>query len=92
MTLVEVMALGRPVLCTETGNGASIVKSAGFGLCYTSGSKQDFLQKLSEISEFAVNTKLSLQAKKSYAEKFTPEMNYRVLKNIYDRVCVEYGK
>ena len=90
MTLVETMALGRPAVCRDIGNGAALVKEAGAGLCY--GSAEEFIRCLDRICDPDRNRRLGENGRRAYDRRYTPQANYRMLKNIYDRVCAEYGQ
>ena len=92
MTLVELMALGRPALCSDIGNGADIVSSAESGLLYQNGSAEDFIEKIGQISDSVRNQQFCINARRNYEENYTPRKNYKILKRIYDEVCAENGK
>ncbi len=92
MTLVEAMALGRPVLCSNLGNGADIVKKAESGILYEPGSSENFIRSLGRISDPEFNRELCERFRRVYEENFTPDENYQILKNVYDEVCRENGE
>ncbi len=92
MTLVEVMALGRPGLCSDIGNGADIVRNAECDVLYQSGCADDFIRGLNRISNPGFNRKLCENSRRAYNAHYTPGENYRILKTIYDEVCRENGK
>ena len=92
MTLIESLALGVPVLCSDIGNPADIVSNAHAGICYHEGDMVDFLRKLDKISDDIINKELRENALMAYRKNYTPEVNYGMLKNIYDKVCRENVK
>lgn len=84
MTIIESFAMGTPVVCSDIGNGADIVRKYNAGVPYTVRSVNALKSALSEIEEgFAEYSK---RAQKAYEENFTPETNYRQLKRIYEEV------
>ena len=86
MTLVEAFSMGVPVLCSSVGNGADIVADAKGGICYENGNVEDFEEKLIQISKESVNVELGRNAYQAFVDKYSPEKNYEILKNIYDEV------
>lgn len=86
MTLIESFAAGAPVLCTDIGNPADIVRKTRAGFCFRLGDEADFSEKLESV---AADPALRAAARRAYETYYTPERNYRMLKRIYDRVCEE---
>lgn len=88
MTLIETFALGTPVICTDVGNGASIVKSTKAGVIFSLSDSKSFEDALKILDD---NYQMYCQnAKAAYQEYFTPEANYRQLKFIYEAVIKDY--
>ena len=92
MVITEAMALGRPVLCSDLGNGADLIKQNRAGLCYRPDEAADFLEKLELLTDPEQNGRLGARGRAAWEEKYAPEENYRILKQIYDEVCREDGK
>lgn len=88
MTLIESFSFGTPVICSDIGNGADIVKKANAGIVFGLGNKNDFQNAVAKIDEAFDN--LSRNARKAYKNHFTPEANYKELKRIYEKVISEY--
>lgn len=86
MSVIESFAVGTPVLCTNIGNPADIVKKAHAGYCFRYGDEMDFSIKLESV---ATNSTLRTAARRAYESCYEPEGNYRIIKQIYDRVCEE---
>lgn len=88
MILIESLALGTPVVCSDVGNGASIVKSTNVGALFALSDFRSFTQALQEIDE--KNAIYCHHAKEAYQKYFTPQANYQQLKSIYDVVIKNY--
>ncbi|MDO5148118.1 MAG: glycosyltransferase family 4 protein [Oscillospiraceae bacterium] len=88
MTLIESFSFGTPVICSDIGNGADIVKKANAGIVFGLGNNNDFQNAVAKIGEAFDD--LSSNARKAYKNDFTPEANYKELKRIYEKVISEY--
>ena len=84
MTLIEAMAMGVPVVCSDIGNHASIVKMSECGLLYKNKDEDSFIETVNNISEH--NEYVRKSARKVYENRYTPEANYKQLKQIYEEV------
>ena len=84
MTLIESFALGTPVICSDIGNGADIVKKEKAGTAF----KRRNIESLFEAIKEVVNNfeQYSSNAKSAYEAHYTPESNYRQLMSIYRAV------
>ena len=87
MSLIESFALGTPVLCTDIGNGADIVKKESAGTVYIRRNKESFFEALGRIEnnfqEYSIN------AKNAYYNHYIPEVNYKQLMSIYGAIKSE---
>ena len=88
MTLVESFAFGTPVICSDIGNGASIVKSTGAGVLFSLSDFQSFFNAVKKINDNY--KKYCDNAKNAYQNCFTPQANYQQLKSIYEAVIKSY--
>jgi len=86
MALIESFAVGTPVICTDLGNPTDIVRSARAGYCFRRGDEKDFCNKLHLVCG---SPTLHKAARSAYEKCYTPECNYQILKQIYDKVCEE---
>ena len=84
MTIIESFALGTPVICSNIGNGADIVKKENAGVTFKRRDKDGLMSAIREV-EFN-HDYYSAQARKAYNNHYTPESNYIQLKNIYEAV------
>ena len=88
MTLIESFSFGTPVICSDIGNGADIIRKANAGIVFNLGDKSGFQNAIADIDK--VFDELSRNAKQAYKNHFTPEVNYKELKRIYEKVISEY--
>ena len=84
MTLIEAMAMGVPVVCSNIGNHASIVESAKLGSLYKNKDEKSFIEAINLASEN--NNSLRKIARNAFEDKYTPDSNYKQLKEIYEEV------
>lgn len=88
MILIESFALGTPVLCSDVGNGASIVKSTSAGIIFSLSDFKSFEDAIKLLDD---NYSMYCHnAKEVYQKYFTPQANYQQLKSIYEVVMKSY--
>lgn len=90
MTIAEAFACGVPVVTSKLGGMAEIVKDSYTGLHFEPGNTSDLATKVDwawthprRIEEMGEN------ARREYEDKYTAEMNYELLLQIYQRVLDE---
>ncbi len=84
MTILEAYSTGCPVIASNLGAMADLIVDEYNGLHFKVGDHLDLLEKLDGVTD-----KMSLNARKSYLDQFTPEQNYELLMNIYKKVVDE---
>jgi Glycosyltransferase len=84
MTIIESFALGTPVICSDIGNGADIVKKEDAGTVFKPRNKESLIYAIKEAENNYI--KFSANAKKAYDSHYTPDSNYEKLKSIYKAV------
>ena len=87
LTLAESYACGVPVVASELGAMKEIVKHDYTGLLFRPGDAADLAAKV--VYAWANREpmrKLGRQARKEYETRYTAELNYRMLRNIYEGV------
>ena len=82
MSIAESLAMGCPVLSTDVGNQADIVRQSGGGALFDPASEQSFLQAVRDVTER--NEELSRKAREYWLAFLKPEMNYEKLVSIYN--------
>jgi len=87
MTILEAFCLGKPVIASNRGSHASIVKDMHTGIHFEVGNQDDLADKLMWIEKQPdILPDLGHNARKEYLEKYTPEKNYKLLHKIYQDV------
>ena len=82
--IVEAYACGTPVVVSNIGAMAELVRNGETGLYFEVGNSEDLKQKIMElITNEELWGKCSFFARKEYENKFTPQQNYDQLIGIY---------
>lgn len=88
MTIAESYSLGIPVLSSNIGNHASIVKEAKAGCLYKLNDNNSFKDKIEDMIKN--NKKYSNNANDYYENYLSPEKNYKELIDIYGKAkCIK---
>ena len=93
MTLVEAFACGVPVVASRLGAAQEIVEEGSTGLFFNPGDSNDLARKV----EWAWThpremTEMGKAARKEYELKYTPEVNLRLLMQVYERAMQAQGR
>ena len=83
ITILEALATGTPVIGSRLGGIAEIVKDKFNGLLFEPGDEDSLIRSLDELKNHDLKA-LSANARKCYLECYTPELNYKILMDIYD--------
>ena len=78
MTIIEAFAMGTPVICSDIGNGADLIRKHNAGVPYSIREVDAFHAALKKNEEGFSG--YSANAYKAYEENYTPEKNYSLLK------------
>ena len=81
MTIIEAYSQGTPVICSDIGNGAALVKEMVTGMHYHYNSADSLASTILKFERDCVD--YSQETYKEYLDKYTPEKNYILLRNIY---------
>lgn len=87
MTIIEAFAMGTPVICSDIGNGADIVRKHHAGVPYSVRDVSAFWDAVQKAEEGFPS--FSSHARTAYLENYTPEKNYLQLKSIYEELLGE---
>lgn len=87
MGVIEAYSLGVPVIAADFGNVGALVKDGVTGVKFQNSSAG--LYRAVERFEKAERGRLSGNARREYEEKYSPEVNYHMLKKIYDEMTGE---
>jgi glycosyltransferase involved in cell wall biosynthesis len=92
LSLVESFACGVPVIGSDRGATAQIVKQDYTGLLFRPADPSDLAAKVWYAWKNPEPLrKMGKQARREYETKYTAEQNYCILKGIYDRVLGRNG-
>ena len=84
LVLVEAFAHGLPVLASNLGSMADIIKDGENGLLFTPGDADNFAGKAKWLFENPKEAnRLGKNARRAFLEKYTAEQNYTELMTIY---------
>jgi glycosyltransferase involved in cell wall biosynthesis len=87
LVAVEAFACGVPVVASRLGAMAEIVEDGRTGLLFTPGDPDDLADKVRwAIDHPDAMERMGKNARELYEAKYTAEMNYHMLMNIYARV------
>jgi glycosyltransferase involved in cell wall biosynthesis len=86
MVAVECFAHGIPVIASNIGIMAEIVKDDETGLLFNPGDPADLASKVEWLwNHPEESARLGRNARREYEEKYTPERNYQMLIDVYAR-------
>jgi glycosyltransferase involved in cell wall biosynthesis len=93
MVLVEALACGTPALVTKIGSMKEIIKDEVHGLHFELGNKKQFIEKSTRLIQNKTFCEtMGKNGRKEYLEKYTPEVNYKLLNSIYQDAISNYTK
>jgi glycosyltransferase involved in cell wall biosynthesis len=84
MTILEAFSTGCPVIASKLGAMEELIEHEINGLHFEAASANDLIKQLDLITD-----DMSLNARNSYLEHYTPEANYKQLIDIYQKVIDE---
>ena len=84
LSILETMALGRPVLASDLGARSELIEDGKTGLLYKAGCVEDLRRKAQMLIENpAWCDELGRMARQRYLDLYGDEQNYSMLMNIY---------
>lgn len=87
MTLVEAYSCGLPVVGSNLGAMAALIKPGKTGLLFRPGDPNDLAHQVNHLNNNApLLAYMQKTARLEYQEKYTPEQNYLQLLDIYQQV------
>lgn len=84
MTILEAFSTGCPVIASKLGAMAELIEHEINGLHFEAGNASDLIKQLDLITD-----SMSINARQTYLDKYTPEQNYQQLIDIYQKVIDE---
>jgi len=86
MTIIESLACGKPVIVSNLGAMAEIIENGKTGLLFEPGNVDDLVDKILWAKNNPEKMKeMGLNARKEFEKKYTAEINYMILMNIYEK-------
>ena len=86
ISIVEAMAHGKPVISSNIGGMLSIVEDGYNGLFFDVGDSDSLASKMEMLwSDQSLYERLSAGARETYEKVMSPEVNYELLMDIYQR-------
>ena len=87
LTIVEAFSHCKPVIASDLGAMADIVKNGETGLLFKPKDADDLAEKVRWLwNNHEECRKMGLNARREYEAKYTPERNYEMLMDIYEEV------
>jgi glycosyltransferase involved in cell wall biosynthesis len=89
MTLVEAYSCGLPVIASRLGALCDLVEEGVTGLLFNAGDAHDLAEKMSWAKAHPeAMAVMGRNARAKYLKEYTPEQNYEILMNIYDKALL----
>jgi glycosyltransferase involved in cell wall biosynthesis len=86
MTIAEAFACGVPVVASRLGAMAEIIEDGRTGLLFEAGNAEDLANKVQWLVEHPEKAEeMGRNARAEYEANYTPERNYEMLMEIYER-------
>jgi glycosyltransferase involved in cell wall biosynthesis len=87
LTIVEAFGCGLPVIASQLGSMAEIVEHEVTGLHFPAQNPAALAAQICHLTEYpTVQTTLSQNAQQVYRARYTPDINYQQLMDIYQKV------
>ena len=87
MTILEAFSTGTPVIASNLGSMAEIVRDGENGLHFSPGDAENLATKIALLhDDLELAKRLSMNARKTYLGNYTPKLNYRKLIDIYSQL------
>jgi glycosyltransferase involved in cell wall biosynthesis len=87
LSLLEAMALGRAAVASDFEPRREMIQSRKTGLLFQPGNPDDLRNKVQLlIADPKLCSNMGFTARQEYLQKYTPEKNYQMLMNIYERI------
>ena len=85
MTIVEAYCMGTPVIGSNIGNTANLIKNGKTGLVFDASSEKDLAEKINQFLHLN-NSKMRRYARHEYTTQYSISSNYLLLNNIYTTI------
>ncbi|MEJ0032562.1 MAG: glycosyltransferase family 4 protein [Bacteroidota bacterium] len=86
LTMIEAFSAGTPVIASNHGAMAELIRDGVNGLLFDPGRERDLARRMDDILHERVDVDaISERARSTYLRYFTPERNYNLLLTIYNK-------
>ena len=86
MLILEAFACGKPVIASNLGAMADLIVDGKTGLLFKPGDAEELAKKINWANDNKDQMiQMGINARKEYEEKYTAEINYKLLMEIYKR-------
>ena len=86
MVILEAMSLGKPVITTNLGGMPEIIKNNYNGYCVPPKNIELLAEKMNLLyKDKSICEKMGNNARKDYEKKYTAEINFKMLMEIYEK-------
>jgi glycosyltransferase involved in cell wall biosynthesis len=86
MTVLEAFACGTPVIASDLGSMAELVRDGHTGLLFRPGDPADLAEKVRYAFSHPEHlAQMRINARREFEEKYTAERNYKMLISIYEQ-------
>ena len=90
LVIGEAYAFGVPVAASKIGTPQYIVKDGVTGIHFNPGDIEDMVSKLNKLlNNPCLLQKMSVEARKEYERYYTPEINFKIIMDIYQEALTE---
>lgn len=87
--VAEAMAYGVPVIASRLGSLQEIIEDKKDGMLFETGNSQDLADKVRQCLGSADYYQMKAQAFLKYEQKFSDQVNYEIMMNIYNKVLAK---
>ncbi len=90
MTILEAFSTATPVVASQLGGPSTMIENGVNGLFFPPGDVTTLIQQLDKLyTDQDLHKSIQKEARKSYETYYTQDMNYEMLKKIYEEVIEE---
>lgn len=89
MTIIEAFATGTPVIASELGSMAEMIRDGYNGFHFVPGNAGDLENKLDHFSNGQPGSSLYTNARQTYLDYYQPDVHYDAILGIYEKAIAD---